>query len=93
MSTWEGRRRERLMDQIRGHAFDAADEVEGAALADPLTGPRPGHVFDAESEPIYAALVVELGVPGQDHIAAGPVVVGELATAAIDMSALLTEVA
>lgn len=90
-ATYETRRRAKAMDRIRELAVDGAEAFEGAALADPLTGPRPAHVFDTEAEPIYAALVAELGVPGQDHIGSGPVVVGELATQAIDMSSLLTE--
>lgn len=88
-ATYETRRRNRLMDRIRDLAVDGAEAYEGQRLADPLTGPRPAHVFDAEAEPIYAQLVAELGVPGQDAVGAGPVVVGELATQAIDMSALL----
>ncbi|HTY35397.1 hypothetical protein [Mycobacterium sp.] len=89
-ATREARRRARTLDSIRTMALDATAAIEGARIADPLTGPRPRHVFDAEAEPIYAQLVAELGVPGQD-IDPGPVVVGELATAAIDMTALLTD--
>jgi hypothetical protein len=77
--------------QIHAEALTAAADAERARIADPLTGPRPRHVFDAEDAPIYRAVVAELGVPGQG-IDPGPVVAGELATAAIDMSALLGDV-
>jgi hypothetical protein len=61
-------------------------------IADALTGPRLPHSWSDEPEPIYTQLVAEVGVPGQDAIGAGPIVVGELATAAIDMRELLAEV-
>jgi hypothetical protein len=77
-ATYDERRRARLVDSTRASAVDAARQAEGARLADPLTGPRPQHVFDAESEPIYAALVAERGVPGQDHVGPGPVLVGRV---------------
>jgi len=89
--TYEDRRRARLMDQIRTMALGDTTAIEGARLADQLTGPRLRHTWDAEQEPIYAHLVAELGAPAQDHVGAGPVIVGELATQQIDMTALLAE--
>lgn len=81
----------------------AATAIEGARLADPLTGPRPGHVFDAESEPDFIEICNALGWapwtgprPDVDHYPL--VTLNELAadappTLAIDMRSLLTEVA
>lgn len=89
---YETRQRRKLLDRIHELASGATD-VGDACVADPLTGPRPQHVFAAETEPIYAALVAEQGSPGQDAVGAGPVIPGELATEAIDMRALLEEVA
>jgi hypothetical protein len=90
-ATYEARQRRKLLDRIHALAIEGAEDVEGQRVADPLTGPRPAHVFASEQEPIYMALVAEDGVPGQDHVGAGPVIVGELATQAIDMTVLLNE--